>query len=181
MRHCLYFALVQHKGGLDERLAVTGGAGVYDLYSLREFLVDIFDGGDRRTERIPVVIVIERIQQCAVLAYESGLCRSGACVNAEKSLAAVCREVFHRHLMLRMACCEFFIFGTGGEERLEAVYLDLHLYFLRQSVLKLLERHRGIFLRVQRRADGGEQMRVVRSDDMFVVQLERTDKRSPQL
>ena len=44
--HRFHLSLVHEQGGLDERLPVTGRAGVYDLHLFRQFAVDVLDGGD---------------------------------------------------------------------------------------------------------------------------------------
>ena len=42
----LHLALIQHQGGFDQRLAVTGGAGIDDSGVLRQQAVDLLDGAD---------------------------------------------------------------------------------------------------------------------------------------
>ena len=61
MSHCLYLALIQEKRGFDQRLAVSGGAGMYDLYLFRKLAVNIFDGADGGAQRIAFVVIVEGI------------------------------------------------------------------------------------------------------------------------
>ena len=133
----LYFTFVQHEGGFDKRLPVTGGAGVDDLDSFRKLAVNVFDCRDRRSQGISLIVMIERIKQSSVLADESGFCRGGACIYAEERFAAVCRQIFYRHLVFRVAGGEFFIFCISGKQWFQPVDLDLHLHFFSQPVLKL--------------------------------------------
>ena len=49
MGHRFHFALIQKQRGFDQCLAITGGAGVDDLYIFRKLAVNIFDRGDRCT------------------------------------------------------------------------------------------------------------------------------------
>ena len=82
--------------------------------------------------------------------------------------------------MLRVAADEFLIFRFGREERIETLHLDLHFYFLFQTVLQFAKGHDGVFLRVQRGTDGREQVGVVRRDDVLVVQFQGADEGRPQ-
>ena len=59
--HCLYLALIQEKRGFDQRLAVSGGAGMYDLYLFRKLAVNIFDGADGSAQRVAFVVIVEGI------------------------------------------------------------------------------------------------------------------------
>ena len=136
VRHCLDFAFVQHEGRLDQRLAVTGGTGVYDLHTFRKLLINVFDGADGRSQRVAVIVVVEGVEECSVFPYQSGFCSRGTGVDPEECLAAVSSQILYRHLVLRVAGGKFFIFRIGGEQGIQTLYLDLHLYFALQSVLE---------------------------------------------
>ena len=132
----LDLAFVQHEGGLDQRFAVTGGAGVYDLYTFRELIINILDSADGCSQRVAVIVVVERVEKCSVFPYQSGFCGRGTGIDSKKCLSAVSGQIFYRHLMLRVAGSKFLIFRIRGEQRLQTLYLNLHLYFALQSVLK---------------------------------------------
>ena len=136
MGYCLNFTFIQHKGSLDQRFAVTGGAGVHNLHAFRKFLINIFDGADCCSQRIAVVVVVERVEKCSVFSYQCRFCCRGTGVDSKKCLSAVCSQIFYRHLVFRMAGGKLLIFCIGCEQRLQTFYLDLHLYFALQSVLK---------------------------------------------
>ena len=142
----LYLAFVQHERGFDERLAVAGGAGVYDLHIPRELFVDLFDGADGRAQRVAVVIMVEGIEEGSVLADQSRLGGGGAGVDAEEGLSPVGGQILHRHLVFRVAGDEFLIFCVGREERIETFHLNLHFHFLFQTVLQLAKGHNRFFL-----------------------------------
>ena len=181
MGHCFHLALVQHERCLDERFAVAGGAGVYDFHVLRELGIDVFDGGDGRSQRVAVIVVVERVEQGAVLAHKSGFRGGRASVNAEERLSFIGGKVLDRDLMLRMARGKCFVFRVGGKEGLQTLHLNLHLHLPLQTVLEFPEGDDGVFLGIQRGTDGCEQMGMVRRDDVLVVQLQGADKGCPQL
>ena len=142
----LHLAFVQHERGLDERLAVAGGAGVYDLHVLRELFVDLFDGADCRAQRISIVIMVEGIEEGSVLADQGRLGGGGTGVDAEEGFSPVGGQILHRYLMFRVAGDEFLVFRVCREERIETFHLDLHFHFLFQTVLQLAKGHNRVFL-----------------------------------
>ena len=105
----LYLALVQHQRCLDQRLAISGRAGVYDLHTLGKLAVDLLDRGDRGPQRIPFIVMIEGVEQGPVLAYQRGFGRGGTGVDPEESLPFICCKVLDRDLMFRVACGELLI------------------------------------------------------------------------
>ena len=153
---------------------------MYDLNSLRKLAVDVLDRGDRSAQRISVIVVVEGVEECTVLSDKCGLCCSRACIDAEECLPAVGRQILYRDLVLRMTGSELFVFFRGGKERIQTFYLHLHLYLCLQTVLKFAERNGHLLFGIQGRADGSEQVRVVRSDRVLVIQFQRADERGAQ-
>src|SRR5699024_7422794 len=100
MRDCLHLSFVEKEGGLDQRLAVTGGAGVYDLNSLRKLAVDILVRGDRSAQRISDIVVVEVVEECTVLSNKCDFCRGRARIDAEACLPAVGSQILYRHQVL---------------------------------------------------------------------------------
>ena len=115
MGYRLYLAFIQQEGGLDQGLAVSGRAGVDDLDALGQLAVNVFDRVDRRAQRVSLVIVVEGIQQGAVLAYQGGLGGGGAGINPKEGLACIGVQILNRNLMLRMALGKFLIICLAGE------------------------------------------------------------------
>ena len=132
----LYFAFIQHKGGLDQCFAVAGGAGVYDLHTFRKQLINILDGADCGSQRIPVIVMVERVEECSVFAYQRSLCGRGTGVDPEECLSAICTQILYRHLVFCVPGGEFLVFCIGCEQGFQTFYFDFHLYFTLQSVLK---------------------------------------------
>ena len=181
MRHSFHFTLVKHEGGLDQRFTVSGGAGVNNLHTLRKLFVDIFDSGDGCSQRISVIVVIEGVEECSVFSYQCRFGRCGTGIDTEERLAAVCGQIFYRHLMFRMAGSELFVFCICGKQGIQTLDLDLHLHLAFQFVLEFAQGDHSVFLRIQRRTDSCEQMGMVRRDDVLVIQLQRADESSAEL
>ncbi|GFI51001.1 hypothetical protein IMSAGC020_02211 [Lachnospiraceae bacterium] len=111
----LYFALIQKKGGLNERLSVTGRAGVDDLYAFWQPAVDILDRHDGGSKGISVIIVVEGIKKRSVFVHQSGFCSGGAGVDPEKCLALAARKIPDRNLVSGVALLECVEVGLAGE------------------------------------------------------------------
>ena len=158
MSNCFYFAFVQHQSCLDQRLSVTGGTGVYDLHAFRKLAVDILDRRDCGAKGISVIVVIEGVEECSVLAYQCCFCRCGTGVNAEECFSPVTCQVFDRHLMLRVTRDEFLVFRVCRKERIQTFHLDFHFYFFGQTVLEFAKSNRSVLLRIERGTNGGEQV-----------------------
>ena len=62
---------------------------MYDFYPFRELTVNVFDRMDSCSERISVIVVIERVQKGTVFADKSCLCRGTSCVNAKEYLPVI--------------------------------------------------------------------------------------------
>ena len=82
MGNGLHLSLIQKEGCFDQCLSVAGRTGRSDHHVLRHMGIGLLNGPDRRSERIAVVVVIEGIEQPAVLGDQCGLRRRGAGVDA---------------------------------------------------------------------------------------------------
>ena len=118
MGNCFNFSFVQHERRFDQRLAVSGRAGVDDLHAFRQQVVDFLDGGDGCSQRISFIVVIERIKECSVLAYKRCFRSRRSGINAQERLSLIGGKILDRNLMLRVAGSEFFEFCRSREERI---------------------------------------------------------------
>ncbi len=89
VRHCFDLALIQKEGRLNKRFAVAGGAGVDDIYAFRQLAVDVFNGVYGSAQGVSVIIVVKRVQEGSVVAYQSGFCRGGAGVYPKECVPLV--------------------------------------------------------------------------------------------
>ena len=103
MSYRLHFTLIQHESCLDQGFSVSGRAGVYDFNSFRKLFVNIFNSGDSCSQRISVIVVIERIEQRAVFAYKSSFCGCRAGIDSQECLPAICCKILYRNLVFCMA------------------------------------------------------------------------------
>ena len=86
MGNGFHLALIQHQGGFDQGLAVTGGAGMDDMVHLPASMrIDLLDGTDCSLQRAAVVAAVEGIEQGAVFADQSNFCCGGTGIDAKDS------------------------------------------------------------------------------------------------
>ena len=101
--HGLHFSLVQKQGRLDQSLAVSGGAGVYDLHLLRQLAVNVFDRTYGSSQGIPVIVVVERIKKSSVFSHKRCFRGSRACINSKEGFSFIGAEILDRYLVFVVA------------------------------------------------------------------------------
>ncbi len=99
MGDSLDFSFVQKERGLNQSFPVPRRTRVYDLYVLRQFIINVFDRADGSSERVSLIIMVEGIQEGSVFSYQSGFRRGGTGVDAEKSFSLIGCQVLDRDLM----------------------------------------------------------------------------------
>ena len=82
--------------------------------------------------------------------------------------------------MLCMAVLKFIVICFTGKEWLHTLNFKVHFNMGIQLFLHLTKRGDYILFRVQRRANGCKKMGILWCDNVFVIQLESTDKRFSQ-
>ena len=171
MGNRLYFSFIQKQCSLDQCFAVSGGAGVNDLDTFRKLTVDLLDCPDRCSQRISVIVMIEGIQQRSIFTYQCCLCCSGTCIDSKKSLSLVRSKVFDRNLMFCMAESEFLVICRRCKQGFQTLHFKFQFDFICQTALKCLQRNIHIPFGIQRGTDCCKQMRMIRSDNMLIVQF----------
>ena len=157
MRNSFHLPFVQKESCLDQRLAVSGRAGVSDLGSPGKLLINFLDRPDGGGKGISVVIAVKRIQQGAVLTYQGCLGGGGACVDPQVAVALIGGKVSGLYIVLALAAVEFFVILLGGKEGVHTVYFKIHLDGSRETVSHAGDADtRGVRLYIQGRADGCE-------------------------
>ena len=176
MRHGFHFAVVEQESGFHQRFAVAGRAGTYNVGVCRQFPVDILQCGDRSFEGAAVVVAVERIEEGTVLTNQSdlGCCASG--IDAEITVAAVCSEISSPHSVRGVPFFKLFVFRLGGKERFHSLYFKFHLDIGGKLCEHFFHGVEYVILCVQCGADGSKEMRIVRVNDMFIVQFEGADE-----
>ena len=151
-----------------------------DLYAFRKLAVNILDRTDSRTKRITVIAMVEGVQKSTVFSDQSGFRGGRTGIDSKVGITAVAGKIANRHLMLCMAVLKFIVICFTGKERLHTLNFKVHFNMGIQLFLHLTKRGDYILFRVQRRADGCKKMGILWCDNVFVIQLESTDKRFSQ-
>ena len=181
MGNRLYLTLVQHQCSFDERLAVTGRTGPGDLCGIRQFGVDLLDRADRCAERISVVVAVEGIEKSTVFADESSFGRRGTGINTEIAVSFVGGKIGGHDVVDTLARQKFVILGLIFKQRLKTGNLKIDSNFLFEPFFQCEKGNFGFSVCIHRRTDGCKQVGVVRYDNMFIIQLQGSDKSSLQL
>ena len=197
VRDGLDLAFVQLEGALNEGLPVTGGTGPCDAHALRHMRVSLFDRADGRGQRIPVIAVVEGVEQLPVLGDQRGLRGRAAGVDAEIGISLVGAEQRPLNFVGVLPVPEAVVFLLGGKERLHAGDLEVHLHAVLEPVHQSLQG--DLFLafaefplggaglvfrgldRVHGRAGRREEVRVVGNDRMLLIEVQGPDVGFPQL
>ena len=80
-----------------------------------------------------------------------------------------------------VTCAESVVFFLAGKQRIHTGNLKFHLDAVRETVAERDERGCLARLVVQRGTDHREQMRILRCDGVFIVQIQGADKSSLEL
>ena len=142
MGNGLHLAVVKMKGALKKRFAVAGGAASRDDNVLRQLVVELCDGADRRLDRGTVIIRIEGIQKLPVLSDEGELGCCGAGVDSEISLSFVGFQVSGSDAVLIMPLQEFVVFRLRSEQGLHPADLEFHMNIAGELIQHILH-HKG--------------------------------------
>ena len=171
MCYSLYFAIIQHECGFNQSLTIACGAGAHDCCIIRKQRVNLLNRADCSFERAAVIIAIERIQQSTIFIYQSyfGSGRSG--INTQIAFSMIIADILRFYMMSVVSVLEFLIFCFAGKERIHTCYFKFHFNIGRELIHHLLHGKRYFFFGIQGRTDGSEQMRIVRINNMFLIQL----------
>ena len=129
-----HLSLIQNESGLNQLFAVTGGAGTDDPGSLRHFGIDVFDRADGSPQWIPVVIVVEGVQQIPVLAHNGGLRRCGTGVYSQKAVSGIGGEIRRFYFVTALSFQKILIVFLCGKQRIHTGNLKYHLYAVAELV-----------------------------------------------
>ncbi len=188
MRHRFNLAGVDAQRLQQQALAVAGHGRVADVHerraalALRQLRVHLLQRAFRATKHVAPVVRVEAPQQLAVFANERRLERGGTGVDAQEDVAGIARQVAALHALLVVTCAEFLVFGLVREKRIKALNIvALHVAEVLQTA-----KHVGKTLgrSLLRACDGAagchEQMRVLRQNDVLVIEAERVIEAGPQ-
>ena len=148
MGDSLNLSFIQHQSRFDQRLTISGGAGMYDLNTVRKLVINVFDRRNRCSERISVIVVVEGVKQGTIFSDKGGLCSGRSGIDSKECFSFICSKVFYRHLMFCMTCGKFLIIFGSRKQWIQTLYLEIHLDLSFQTLLHLLKCHRCIFLRI---------------------------------
>ena len=177
MGNGLHLALVQVEGGLQQRLAIAGGAGAGDAGRGRQQAGKLGYGVHGGPDGAAAVVGVVGPQKLPLRAGQGQLGGGGACVDAQEAVTLVCIQIGLGHHRVGVAGTEGVVFRLVRKQRRQALDLEGHGDALGQTVDQLPDGPcRRASLRLQRRAHGGEQVGVVRIHDVFRRQLQRADK-----
>ncbi len=171
MCYSLYFAIIQHECGFNQSLTIACGAGAHDCCIIRKQRVNLLNRADCSFERAAVIITVERIQQSTIFIYQSyfGSGRSG--INTQIAFSMVIADILRFYMMSVVSVLEFLIFCFTGKERIHTCYFKFHFNIGRELIHHLLHGKRYFVFGIQGRTDGSEQVRIVRINNMFLIQL----------
>ena len=181
MRDRLDFSLIQKERSFHQRLSVSGRAGVGNPCIFRKPGINIFQRGDRCGKRISVISMVEGIKKCTIFAYKRSFCRSGTGIDSKINIPFVGGKILDRDLMSVMTFLEFTELLLGSEERIQTLHFEIHLDMICQTFLQLNNRNIQIFIGIQCGSNSSKQVGILRSNRMFVIQLQCPDKCRSQL
>ena len=172
-------ALVHAEGAADQILAVAGGGAAADRDPVAAEGVDLFKLRAHALHGVALVGGVVGVEDALVLGDQHQLGGGAAAVHAQPRPAAVAvgvaGDVLHRHRRLTVAQAEGLVVGLRLEQRFEAVRLGRALAdALAYGGCDAVD---GVALagvrRVQARARGHGEARVLGEDRVRVVQLQR--------
>ena len=181
MGNSFNLALIKKKSGLDQCLSVSGRAGKSNFCIIRKQLVDFLNGADSGFQRITVIVAVKRIEKGSVLTDQCSLGSCGTCIDSQEAFALICRKVAGFYLVGTLAVMESLIIFFCCKKRLHTFYFEVKLDSSTHAFFQLDQGYIHILFCIQCRTDSCEQMRVIRCDNVFVIQLQSTDKSSLKL
>ena len=181
VRDGLHLAVVQAERRFQQCFAVAGRAGAADVGRGGHKSGKLAHGADGGLDRRAVVIGVERPKQTAVLGDKRELCRGGTGVDAEKAVACIAFKRTAGDAVGAVARRKGGIIRLAFKKRRQTVQLKRHVARLLQPVEQFGQRDRLDRLFGQRRAGRREQVGIVGRIYLRGRQLQRADKRLPQL
>ncbi len=157
------------------------GAGKSNFCIFREKAVNFLDGADGGFQRVSVVTAVEGIKKSSVFAYQRGFCCGRAGIDSQEAFALIGGKLSGFYPVGTLTVMESLVVVLCGKKRLHTFYLKIQLDGGPHAFLQFSQGNGNILLCIQGGADGCEQMRVVRCDNMFIVQLQGSDKSGLQL
>ena len=127
MSNGLYFTFIQHQSSFYQCLAVTGGAGRYDVRICRKLFVNLFDSNNGSGQRASVVAAVEGVQQGTIFCNQSNFCCSGTCINSKIAVTTVCRNIAFFYTCAIVASSKFIVSGLICKQRIHTFYFEFHV------------------------------------------------------
>ena len=128
-------------------------------------------------DRAAVIIAVKRIKKGSVFTDEGELGSGGSGIDSQEAFSVIPGKIRPLHARLFMTAAEFVILLLGGEERIHAPDLKLHVKFAGEPFGHTGQRHKDVFLRVHGTAHSGEQVGIFHIDRMLVIELQGAYKR----
>ena len=175
------FTFVKKKCRFDQGFAVTGGAGKSNFCIFRKKAVNLLDGVDGGFQRVSVVTAVEGVKKSSVFAYQRGFCCGRTGVDPQEAFSLIGGKISGFYPVGTLTVMESLVVVLCGKKRLHTFYLKIQLDGGPHAFLQFSQGNGNILLCIQGGADGCEQMRVVWCDNMFIIQLQGSDKSSLQL
>ena len=176
MRNRLNFSLVQKKCCFNQCLAITGRTCISNSGIFRKFWINLLNWADCCFQWASVIITVERIQKTSILAYQSCLSRSGTCIDTEITVPLIRSKITCSNFIRWLAFIKLLIVLFCCKQRIHTLYFEIHFNGMTESVFQFCQRNSNIFLCIQCRTDCCEQMRILRYNRMFIIQLQCTDE-----
>ena len=176
VRYSFNLALVKHQSSFDQCFTVTGGAGVGDPGSVRHLGIDFLHGTDGGCQWIPVVVVIERIQQGTIFTDQSSFCCGGSCIDTKETVAFIGSQITGGYVVLTLAFVKRIIGFLGSEQRFHTCNFKIQFDRLCHPFFQSRQRYGNLFFGIQCGTDCCKQMRIFRNDGMLFIKFQSTDK-----
>ena len=142
-----------------------------DSGTLRKERVDLGKCTDRCGKRTSVIVVVERIQEVAVLVYKSCLGSSGTGVYTEETYIVISGKICFYDLGAAVPLGKSIVFLATFKQRLHTCDFKIHMDPVCQKIYQRIYRYDMILLIVERCPHGGKKMRVLGYERMITVEL----------
>ena len=177
----LHLPLVQAEGGLQQGLAVAGGAGAENFSLRRQLLLQLTHGPDGGLDGRALIACVEGPQELPLLADQSQLGGGGPGVDAQVAISPVALQRGGLYPGPAVAGLEGAIFLLTLEEGRQPLQLKGHLHPLLQLGDESVQ---GAGLRLtgfQGSAHGGEEVGIFRVHHVFRCEMQGADEGLLQL
>ena len=176
MGNGLHNALIQRKGGFQQRFAVACGTGTDDFGRLWQLSFQFANGKLAGLNGIALIGAVELEQQLSLLANHHQFCGSRTGIDPQKAVAPVICQRLLFHYSLTVPITKFLIIFPIPEQRLQPGHFKADLYARFQPADQRGQGDALRILRFQRRAHSRKQVGVFRIYGGFLCQLQGADK-----